>query len=103
MTDVIPEKAGAQSVALIATAHASRYLQQLCKHFAHKLPVTYDASAGHIAFSMGECQLNARHGSLALSVAVPESRNIETLQKVVASHLIRFAFREEMQVNWHPA
>ena len=32
------------AVATVPTAHASRYLQQLCKHWSHKLPVEFDAS-----------------------------------------------------------
>ena len=38
------------SHAEIPTASASRYLQQLCKHFAHKLPVTFDPAEGRIGF-----------------------------------------------------
>ena len=41
------------SVARIDTDGASIYLQQLCKHFAHKLPVTHDAASGSIAFARG--------------------------------------------------
>ena len=36
------------SQAQVTTALASRYLQQLCKHFAHKLPTTYDTGQGRI-------------------------------------------------------
>ncbi len=37
----------------VATAYASRYLQQLCKHWAHKFPVEFDPNHGTIDLSHG--------------------------------------------------
>lgn len=34
------------STATISTTRASGYLQQLCMHFAHKVPVTFTPQAG---------------------------------------------------------
>jgi uncharacterized protein len=89
-----------QSVAEVATPNAGRYLQQLCKHFQHKRPVTYDERSGRIAFSLGDCYLDADAGVLRLSLIAPDTPHMEQLQDVVARHLIRFAFREEMQIVW---
>ena len=36
------------ATANVPTASASRYLQQLCKHWAHNLAVTFDAREGRI-------------------------------------------------------
>jgi hypothetical protein len=38
--------AATTSVAAVPTANGSRYLQQLCKHWAHNLAVDYDAREG---------------------------------------------------------
>lgn len=89
-----------QSVAEIATPNASRYLQQLCKHFAHKRPVTFGPHSGSIAFSSGECRLEARDAVLKLSLTAPDAAYLEQLRDVVARHLVRFAFREDMRINW---
>ena len=35
------------------TPQASKYLQQLCRHFAHKVAVEYDASQGRAALPPG--------------------------------------------------
>lgn len=35
----------------VVTEHASRYLQQLCKHWAHKFPVEFDLNHGTIDLS----------------------------------------------------
>lgn len=103
MSDQTTEIAATRGQAEIVTANASRYLQQLCKHFAHKLPVTFDPQAGQISFASGECRLAAEDGVLKLSVSVPDSTQLVNLQDVVARHLVRFAFREELKIEWHPA
>ena len=84
----------------IATAHASRYLQQLCKHFAHKLPVSFDPQQGQISFPIGECHLKADGEKLAIEVVSPDAEQLEKLKDVVIRHLERFAFREELAVSW---
>ncbi|MFD1791130.1 DUF2218 domain-containing protein [Ochrobactrum teleogrylli] len=88
------------SEASIATAHASRYLQQLAKHFAHKLPVTFDPAAGQISFSIGDCRLRADDAFLHIALTSPDQPSLTQLQDVVVRHLVRFAFREELVVNW---
>ncbi len=93
----------ARSTASVATPQAARYLSQLCKHFQHKLPVTLEDAAGHIAFSIGECDLRAAPGVLLLSLHAPDATQLPQLQDVVARHLLRFAFREELHVVWREA
>ena len=89
-----------QSKAEIATPRASRYLQQLCKHFAHKLPVTFDRAAGRISFSIGDCQLSADEKRLRLDLASSDGAQMAQLKDVVVRHLLRFAFREDMAIAW---
>ena len=88
------------SVAEVHTAHATRYMVQLCKHFEHRAPATYDAVSGSIRFTMGECRLRAEEGVLRLEVFSAEAAGLAALQEVLARHLVRFAFREEMAVVW---
>lgn len=101
MTDTSPNPQ--TSVADVATEHASRYLQQLCKHFAHKLPVTFDETAGQIDFSIGACRLAATDGVLTLTLTAPDGGEMPQLQDVVVRHLVRFAFREELAIDWRRA
>ena len=90
------------ATAQIATANAKRYLTQLCKHFEHRRPVTYGDGAGEIAFQMGVCRLRAEAAVLTLHVASIDAAALPQLEDVVARHLIRFAFREDINVEWHP-
>jgi hypothetical protein len=93
----------ARSTAEVATELPQRYLTQLCKHFEHKLAVSYDGPAGEIVFSVGTCHLRAGTGVLTLSLEAPDAASLAQLQDVVARHLLRFAFREDMHIGWHTA
>lgn len=89
------------STARIETASGSRYLQQLCKHFAHKMEaVEFDPHSGLIPFGLGPCRLAADEGGLTLAVSAASAEELERLKDVVVRHLVRFAFREELAVNW---
>jgi hypothetical protein len=80
-----------------------RYLTQLCKHFQHKRPVAQEGATGHIAFAAGDCLLRAGPGALTLSLEAEDAPRLAQLQDVVARHLLRFAFREDMRIDWHSA
>lgn len=95
-----PNAPAARSVADIATKQAARYLTQLCKHFEHKLPVTYSAATGTLPFPMGTCRLSAQDGTLTLTAEAGSAAALAQLQDVVARHLLRFAFREDLHVAW---
>lgn len=90
-----------QSVGTVATDKASRYLQQLAKHFDHKLPVTFDAEQGEIIFSIGTCAMRAEAGRLILTLTSADAEQLAQLRDVVERHLVRFAFREaDLAVDW---
>jgi uncharacterized protein len=93
---------GVSTFAVIPTEHASRYLQQLAKHFQHKLPVSFDPHQGEVRFSIGVCRMAADEGNLTLTLAAADAAQMEPLQDVVVRHLVRFAFREELAVSWQP-
>ena len=93
------------SVARVPTTSASRYLQQLAKHWSHKMTVTFSPEEGTIDFPNGS-RLDMRADSETLDVAltVPEGEDVERMRGVVASHLDRFAFREApLTFDWKDA
>ncbi|MBQ1541899.1 DUF2218 domain-containing protein [Caulobacter sp. CCUG 60055] len=77
-----------------------RYLQQLCKHFAHKLPVEFTPDLGRISFPTGVCYLAAEGSMLRLNVLARNEMELVQLEDVVARHLERFAFREPLAIQW---
>lgn len=80
--------------AAVPTENASRYLQQLCKHWSHKFDVTLDAEKGEIAFPMGPIRMTAEAGALIVAISPTADTDVERFKQVVADHLDRFAFRE---------
>ena len=89
----------ARSEARVPTEHASRYLQQLCKHWSHKFPVTFDAAQGTVSFTGATCAFRASPDALTVTVTSPPER-LERMEEVVTKHLERFAFREALDVRW---
>lgn len=92
-----------RSIAEVSTSQPERYLAQLCKHFQHKLDVVFDNQSGQIVFPLGDCRLKAGDGTLTLSAEAADAETLAKLQDVVARHLLRFAFREEMKIDWRAA
>jgi len=99
------------AVALVPTSHASRYLQQLAKHWSHKFPVDFTPTNGTITFPKevngtsfaGDAvlRLYATETALEVRIEASELRQLEGAKGAVASHLDRFAFREApLQFDW---
>lgn len=96
-------ESGLTHVATLSTPHAEKYRKQLCKHFAHKLAVTEDETSGLIPFSIGDCRVESEGERLTMTLTSPSQAEMAQLEDVVARHLVRFAFREELAIEWRAA
>jgi hypothetical protein len=86
------------------TENASKYLKQLCKHFAHKVEVDYDDTRGKAQLPSGPCVLQATDTCLRIEISGPDEAGLERARGVVDSHLERFAFREGFKtMTWETA
>ncbi|MCF3595774.1 DUF2218 domain-containing protein [Rhodobacteraceae bacterium LMO-12] len=83
------------------TEQAQRYLGTLCKHFGHKVPVELDGNTGRIDLPFGQCELAANDDALDMKVSADTKADLDKVAQVIASHLERFAFRENPQIEWH--
>ncbi|WP_307747960.1 DUF2218 domain-containing protein [Sphingobium sp. DEHP117] len=83
-----------RATATVATAHASRYLQQLCKHWSHKFKVECDAEQGMVELGAGVLRMRAKPDMLEVDLEVTDAEALPRVKQVVAEHLDRFAFRE---------
>lgn len=89
------------ATAHVPTANAARYLQQLCKHWGHKLEVSYDEKAGTVRFQDAVVTMTASDETLSVTVQAVSDEIRDRIEGVVASHLDRFAFREApLSFNW---
>jgi hypothetical protein len=93
------------SVARVPTHSASKYLQQLAKHWSHKMEVTHTPEEARIAFPGGAVlDLRADSQTLDVALSVPEDGDVAQMREVVSSHLDRFAFREApLTFDWADA
>ena len=89
------------SQAVVRTEHASRYLQQLCKHWSHKFSVDFDPHKGRVPFSeTAEVTFTADDAALTMVLSVADPEQQARMQGVIDDHLKRFAFREELDIVW---
>lgn len=77
------------------TANATKYLRQLCKHFAHKIAVEEDGNVGRFAMPAGPARAEADATGLTLRAEATDADNLARAKSVLEDHLLRFAFREE--------
>lgn len=76
------------------TAQGSAYLQRLCKHFAHKAEVEYDAMQGQMTVPFGTARMKADDDGLSFFAASDTTEGLARMKHVIEDHLLRFAFRE---------
>lgn len=87
-----------------ATAHASRYLQQLCKHWSHKFEVSFTSEAGEVALPLGKVELKAETDQLVIRLHPQDGADIKKFKQVVEDHLDRFAHKEApLDYSWRTA
>ena len=93
-----------RSSSTIVTEASHRYMAQLCKHFAHRVPATLGERESQITFEQGQVHLRASPATLMIRVEAAGPVGLGRLETVVASHLKRFAFREpDLAVEWRRA
>ncbi len=88
------------SQARVATGKARRYMSQLVKHFAHKLEAAQEGDSGRLTFPFGACALEAGPDLLVMRAEAADEEALGRIEEVVARHLERFAFREELKISW---
>jgi hypothetical protein len=84
----------ASATARVPTTHGAKYVQQLCKHWAHKLEVELGEGTGIVRFKDGVAMMTSGPDALSVTVEADQEEPVERLKEVVAQHLDRFAFRE---------
>jgi hypothetical protein len=95
------------------TTNASRYLQQLCKHWSHSLAVEFTPQTGRIVFPKDNRGASWPADAVATLTAHPDrlecrldasvDEQLIGMQGVLQRHLDRFAFREApLAIAWGP-
>lgn len=83
------------------TAHARKYLVQLCKHFAHKIEVEYTDTLGKATLPPGPALLEADDTCLHVLISAKDEDGLRLAEHIFDSHLVKFAFREKFEgLKW---
>ncbi|MBP1852437.1 DUF2218 domain-containing protein [Rhizobium halophytocola] len=85
-----------KATATVPTENGWKYVQQLCKHWAHKLDVdvTESAQKGVVIFAEATAVMTSTSDALTVELDANSEEVLERMKGVVSSHLDRFAFRE---------
>ena len=92
------------STAMVPTTNGGRYLQQLCKHWAHNMAVDFTAERGTVTFPRDARGADWPGDGLVTMIAHPDTLECrieasaegqrDGLKGALLRHLDRFAFRE---------
>jgi hypothetical protein len=89
------------ATASVPTVNASKYMQQLCKHWSHKLEVDLSDERGVVKFPAAVATFEPGPEALKVTIEGEDGEAVERMKGVVASHLDRFAFREApLKFDW---
>ena len=70
----------ASQTARVPTGNGSRYLQQLCKHWGHKLDVRLDGDTGVVRFPEAVATMAAGPEALAVTVEADDEATLERMK-----------------------
>ena len=94
----------AKAIAVVPTENGWKYLQQLCKHWSHKLDVELGEKSGIVRFSEAVATMSSDDQALRVEIKAASDDVLERMKGVVSSHLDRFAFREApLPFEWKAA
>lgn len=90
-----------RAVSQFESPKASQYLQQLCKHFAHKVEASHSATEGRAELPGGLLTMQASGTMLQIEIVGEGPREIAKARYILEEHLIRFAHRENLlSLDW---
>lgn len=84
----------------IKTKEGAMYIGKLCRHFRHKIEANYEGNTGIAHFPAGICHMRAESDALIFDVEAENAEGLEKIQGALDRHLIKFAFREELVIDW---
>ncbi|MDQ1152814.1 DUF2218 domain-containing protein [Brevundimonas sp. SORGH_AS_0993] len=92
-----------ETLARVPTQNAARYLQQLCKHWAHRFEVDFTPDHAVVALPEARLTLNAFPEALEILLQGESPEGVLRMRDVVQSHVDSFAFREApLEFTWRP-
>jgi len=86
----------------IKSENSAHYLKSLCRHFARKVPATWDDHQGEVNFAMGNCNFTLIDTSdeLELVCSAEAIEPLATVKKILEQHILMLSRRETIALIW---
>ena len=98
------EDAPVTATGFATCAKPERYIQQLVKHWGHKMATSYDEGDGMGVFPFSDLEnavMTARPDGIAITLVTPDHERNVHMRGVIERHIDRFAFREApLKYEW---
>ncbi len=95
------------SLGMASCEQPERYIQQLVKHWGHKMATSYDEGDGMGVFPFSEhtnAVMTAVPQGIAITLTTADADENMRMREVIERHIDRFAFREvPLEYDWNEA
>jgi len=86
------------------TPGVAKYIQQLARHFGHKIDVSLDERSANFALQAGTVRLDAKDGALVARIEAEDAKSLINARHALGRNLAGFASREGLAgLNWQVA
>ena len=85
---------------VVNTENGAKYVQRLCKHFAHKVQAHWEESQGQVQFEMGSADMVATTDELRLICKANNTIDLGDIVDTIDRHFERFAKADELVLQW---
>ncbi|USD64000.1 DUF2218 domain-containing protein [Vibrio sp. SCSIO 43136] len=91
-----------KSYTYIQSEHVEKYLVTLCRHFARKVPATWDDLSGKVEFPMGTTSFSLDQENKRLNIECNGKHPIALIaqQRILNKHMDMFSRRETIVLKW---
>lgn len=85
---------------VVNTEKGAKYVQRLCKHFAHKVQAQCEETQGKVQFEMGTADMFASTDVLTLTCKANNATDLGDIVDTIDRHFERFAKADELVLEW---
>nr|WP_199066761.1 DUF2218 domain-containing protein [Chromobacterium sp. ASV5] len=89
-----------QSRTQLTVPNADKVMYKLCKHFALKVPATFDSETALIHFDDGDFRVQRQDDLLTLRCEAASADQLAFIQSIVDDHLGLMAKQPDLRVEW---
>ena len=84
----------------VNTKKGAKYVQRLCKHFAHKVQAHWQETQGQVQFEMGTTDIFASTDALTLICKANNAIDLGDIVDTIDQHFQRFAKADQLVLEW---